>query len=67
MSKFKLTEKELKEASSNHESCLSYLKKAVDEIARLRNESEFLKSELDYVEERLRFTKGEDKNHPWRG
>lgn len=67
LKKFQITEKDLKEASENHDACLSYLKKATDEISRLKNESDFLKSELEYVEERLRSTVGESKNHPWRG
>lgn len=65
--KLTLTKEDLKRASESHEFCLDSLKKANEEISRLKNESDTLKKELDYVEERLRSTVGESKNHPWRG
>jgi predicted nucleic acid-binding Zn-ribbon protein len=65
--KLALSKEDLKKASESHEFCLDSLKKANEEISRLKNESETLKKELDYVEERLRSTIGESKNHPWRG
>jgi len=65
--KLALNKEDLKKAYENHEFCFNSLKKANEEISRLKNESDILKKELEYVEERLRSTVGESKNHPWRG